>query len=153
MLPGARIGLLLVALVLLPPVAAHGHADTGGSSAQPGTTGRVEIAIAHGCGGEAGALEKVDRVAVLVPPQFGSVRGVTVPGWTVTGTPGPKGTRVEWRARRGGAEAPTFALRVRYPTRAGTYLLPTVQYCGADSIAWIQRGADAERPAPTVIVR
>lgn len=146
-----------VALILLAsavPAAAHAHADANGAQgARPGSTGTVPIAIAHGCGGERGALAKVDRVAVLVPRSFTAVRPLAERGWTASARRTGDGTRVEWRATAGGALTPRFRIAVRYPTTSGTYPLPTVQYCGRDSIAWIQRGAGAERPAPVVAVR
>lgn len=144
----------LLALLAAVPTAAHAHADADGAQgARPGSTGTVPIAIAHGCGGESGALRKVDRVAVLVPRSFTAVRPLAARGWSASASRVGDGTRVEWRATAGGALSPRFRIAVRFPTASGTYPLPTVQYCGRDSIAWIQRGAGAERPAPTVAVR
>jgi hypothetical protein len=52
--------------------------------------------------------------------------------------------------------AQDFRIKVRFPAKAGVYGLPTVQYCGTSSIAWIEKdvgGAEPEHPLPTVTVK
>ena len=62
---------------------------------------------------------------------------------------------MEWKRVARKSTAKDFGIRVRFPANAGVYGLPTVQYCGKASIAWIEKpvdGEEPEHPLPTVTV-
>jgi uncharacterized protein YcnI len=151
-----RLLMLAFLAVLATAGSAHGHAEVEDSGFRRNAAGTVIVHIQHGCGAESAAAGAVDRVVVLVPRIFPSARPTSVSGWQAASKLTPDGHRLEWRRVARRSTVQDFGIRVRFPAKAGVYGLPTVQYCGTSSIAWIQRpaaGADAEHPLPTVTVR
>src|SRR6185436_609610 len=77
-------------------------------------------------------------------------------GWTASSTPNADGTTVlEWSGGSQPAdEAGAFQVRFPVPDAVGTLLtFPAVQSCeNGEQEAWIETGADAESPAPQVLV-
>lgn len=148
--------LLLASLAVLATAGiASGHADVDDSGFKRNTTGTVTVHIQHGCGAENAAASAVDRVVVLVPRSFATATPRAVKGWQATMSMTGEGHRLEWRRIARKSIAKNFGIRVRFPAKAGTYGLPTVQYCGKASIAWIEKpvgGDEPEHPLPTVTV-
>jgi uncharacterized protein YcnI len=152
-----RLSLALAALALLGVTAsASGHADVEGSGFQRNTTGTVTVHIQHGCSAENIKAGAVDRVVVLVPKAFPSAKPKSTTGWHATAKMTSEGRRLEWHRMNRASTAKDFRISVRFPAKAGVYGLPTVQYCGASSIAWIEKavgGEEPEHPLPTVTVK
>ena len=124
-----------------------------------GARGVITMHIEHGCKNAAGTLFDTNRITTQPPKAF---TGVTVPahaGWTGTVTRTSTGTRVTWTANGTtlGKHTPgAFKIAVTYPSRKGRYGLPTVQYCGGRSTAWIERtvnGVEPDFPLPILTVR
>lgn len=142
-------------LLCLFATTAAGHAEIDAASFAPGTRGTVTIHIPHGCSSETGAVADTTRVSALVPRGFTAVRPRSPRGWTVRLTTMGQGQRVEWTRTVKRSGVLDFTLSVRFPTRVGTFALPTVQYCGKRSVAWIERsvaGEEPDHPAPLVVV-
>jgi uncharacterized protein YcnI len=155
-LPSLRRPLMVAALALLTTAGiAHGHADVDDSGFKRNSKGAVTVHIEHGCGAENAAASAVDRVVVLVPNSFSTATPKSVKGWRATMTMTAEGHRMEWKRVARKSTAKDFGIRVRFPANAGVYGLPTVQYCGKASIAWIEKpvdGEEPEHPLPTVTV-
>jgi uncharacterized protein YcnI len=155
-LPSLRRPLMVAALALLTTAGiAHGHADVEDSGFKRNSKGAVTVHIEHGCGAENAAASAVDRVVVLVPNSFSTATPKSVKGWRATMTMTAEGHRMEWKRVARKSTAKDFGIRVRFPANAGVYGLPTVQYCGKASIAWIEKpvdGEEPEHPLPTVTV-
>jgi len=155
-LPNLRRPLMVAALALLTTAGiAHGHADVEDSGFKRNSKGAVTVHIEHGCGSENAAASAVDRVVVLVPNSFSTATPKSVKGWRATMTMTAEGHRMEWKRVARKSTAKDFGIRVRFPANAGVYGLPTVQYCGKASIAWIEKSVDGEEPEhplPTVTV-
>ena len=156
-LPSLRRPLMVAALALLTTAGiAHGHADVDDSGFKRNSKGAVTVHIEHGCGAENAAASAVDRVVVLVPNSFPTATPKSVKGWRSTMTMTAEGHRMEWKRVARKSTAKDFGIRVRFPANAGVYGLPTVQYCGKASIAWIEKpvdGEEPEHPLPTVTVK
>lgn len=149
-----RLTLTIAAIAALLAVAAtaQAHADVADSTAARGAKARLTVSIEHGCGAEGASVDAVDRVAIQLPRAFGRPTPLALPGWSSTVTGGGP-YRVVWT--RGAAKAFAGALRLatRNPAKAGAYAIPTVQYCGGASIAWIERtagGVEPDHPVPIV---
>lgn len=151
----------LTALCLLCLVAAaQAHVEpTTNGTARAGAKGVITMNIEHGCEDAAGKLYDTDRIVTQLPKGF---TGVTVPahaGWTGTATSTGSGTRVQWTtkgAKLGRHTMGRFSIGVTYPTKAGTYGLPTIQYCAGRSTAWIEKpvgGVEPDLPLPTLVVK
>ena len=156
-IPNLRRPLLVVALALLTTAGvAQGHAEVEDSGFKRNTVGTVKVHIQHGCIGEGTAATAVDRVVVLVPKAFPSAKPKSTAGWHATAKMTSEGRRLEWHRMNRTSTAKDFRISVRFPAKAGVYGLPTVQYCGASSIAWIEKavgGEEPEHPLPTVTVK
>ena len=155
-IPNLRRPLLVAALALLTTTGvAYGHADVEDSGFKRNSIGTVKVHIEHGCTAEDAATAAVDRVVVLVPKSFPSATPKRVAGWHATTKMTSEGRRVEWHRMAIKSAAKEFGINVRFPAKAGVYGLPTVQYCGTSSIAWIEKavvGEEPEHPLPTVTV-
>jgi uncharacterized protein YcnI len=156
-LPNLRRPLMVAALALLTTAGiAHGHADVEDSGFKRNSKGALTVHIEHGCAAENAAASAVDRVVVLVPNSFPTATPKSVKGWRATMTMTAEGHRLEWKRVARKSTAKDFGIRVRFPAKAGVYGLPTVQYCGKTSIAWIEKpvdGEEPEHPLPTVTVK
>jgi hypothetical protein len=156
-IPNLRRPLMMAALALLTTAGiAHGHADVEDSGFKRNSVGTVKVHIQHGCTAEGAAASTVDRVAVLVPKSFPSATPKRVVGWHAETKMTSEGRRLEWHRMARTSTAQDFRIKVRFPAKAGVYGLPTVQYCGTSSIAWIEKdvgGAEPEHPLPTVTVK
>ena len=148
--------LLLASLAMFATAGiASGHADVEDSGFKRNSNGAVTVHIQHGCGAENAAASAVDRVVVLVPKSFSAATPRPVTGWRATMRMTTEGHRLEWKRVARKSTAKDFGIRVRFPAKAGVYGLPTVQYCGKASIAWIEKpvgGDEPEHPLPTVTV-
>jgi len=151
-----RRSLPIAALALLAMTGtAQGHADVEDSGFKRNSVGTVKVHIQHGCTAEDAATTSVDRVVVLVPKSFPAATPKRVAGWHATTKMTSEGRRVEWHRMAIKSAAKDFGINVRFPAKAGVYGLPTVQYCGTSSIAWIEKavgGEEPEHPLPTVTV-
>lgn len=151
-----RLPLTIAAIAALLVVAATAaaHADIADSTSARGAKARLTVSIEHGCGAESASVDAVDRVAIQLPRAFGRPAPVAMPGWSSTVTGGGP-YRVVWTRGRAEAFAGDLRLTTRNPAKPGAYAIPTVQYCGAASIAWIERavgGVEPDHPVPTVTV-
>jgi uncharacterized protein YcnI len=156
-IPNLRRPLMMAALALLTTAGiAHGHADVEDRGFKRNSKGALTVHIEHGCAAENAAASAVDRVVVLVPNSFSTATPKSVKGWRATMTMTAEGHRLEWKRVARKSTAKDFGIRVRFPAKAGVYGLPTVQYCGKTSIAWIEKpvdGEEPEHPLPTVTVK
>ena len=156
-IPNLRRPLLVAALALLTTAGvAQGHAEVEDSGFKRKTVGTVKVNIQHGCSAENTKAGAVDRVVVLVPKAFPSAKPKSTRGWHATAKMTSEGRRLEWHRMDRTSTAKNFRISVRFPAKAGVYGLPTVQYCGASSIAWIEKavgGEGPEHPLPTVTVK
>jgi uncharacterized protein YcnI len=153
------LGILAAAaacLTSVAPASAHASIQLYGSNATVAKYGHMFIRIPHGCEGGLAT----DTIKVQLPAAFTAVKPQAKAGWNVavakaTGQP----TEVTWS---GGSLPDTnfddFGISVKYPSAAGTYAIPTVQYCGTASAAWVEVAAHGQdshslaKPAPTVTV-
>lgn len=158
----AALALLLVSAL---PVAAHASVPDG--SEVPSNGGAVvHVRIPHGCGDSA-----VTAVEVKLPDGVVSAKPELIAGWessvtmvaanytlwgteytervgtiTWTGGPLPDGQYLD------------FGINATFQLEPGEYALPVVQYCGSDSVTWIEVPAegqthdDLEYPAPMFTV-
>ncbi len=147
----------IAALALLATTsAAYGHAHADDTGFKRNAKGTVMVHIEHGCGAENDAAAAVDRVVVLVPKGFPAAAPKRVNGWQASSKLTAEGHRLEWQRTAPKSTAGKFRMAVRFPSKAGVYGLPTVQYCGTSSIAWIEKavgGEEPEHPLPTVTVK
>ncbi len=135
---------------------AYGHAHPDDVGFKRNAKGTVMVHIEHGCGAEDDAASAVDRVVMLVPKGFTAVTPKRVKGWQASSKRTAEGQRLEWQRTAPTSTAGEFRFAVRFPAKAGVYGLPTVQYCGESSIAWIEKsvgGQEPEHPLPTVTVK
>jgi len=143
-------------LASLTPVSAHATVQLYGSTPTAGGYGHMFLRIPHGCEGGLAT----DTIKVQLPAEFSAVKPQAKSGWNVavtkaTGQP----TEVVWsNGSLADANFDDFGISVKYPSTAGTYAIPTVQYCGTSSVAWIEVPAAGQdphslaKPAPTVQV-
>lgn len=138
------------------PVSAHASVQLYGATANAGGYGAFFVRIPHGC-------EKLptDTVEVSIPAGFSSIRPQLVAGWTAETVKDANGatTAVRWS---GGSlpdsQFADFGVNVKYPTTAGAYPIPVIQYCGTSSSAWIEVAAPGQdphelsKPAPVLTV-
>jgi uncharacterized protein YcnI len=146
----------IVAVALLATTgAAYGHVHAEDTGFKRNSKGTVMVYIEHGCGAENDTAAAVDHVVVLVPKGFAAAAPKRVNGWQASSKLTAEGHRVEWKRTVPRSTARQFRIAVRFPAKAGVYGLPTVQSCGASSIAWIEKavgGEEPEHPLPTVTV-
>jgi uncharacterized protein YcnI len=137
-------------------VSAHASLQLYGSTAKADGYGHMFLRIPHGCDGGL----PTDTIKVQLPADFQSVKPQSKYGWKTSVTKNASGQfEVSWS---GGAlpddSFDDFGLSVKYPKKSGTFYVPSVQYCGSSSVAWIetpQAGQDPhslEHPAPSVEV-
>lgn len=158
----AAIALLLVSVL---PVAAHASVPDG--SKVPSNSGAVmHVRVPHGCSGAA-----ITAVEVQLPDGVVGAKPALIAGWTATTEMVPAtytlwGT--EYTERVGtitwtGGPLPDgqfldFGINATFQLEPGTYTLPVIQYCGDESVAWVEVPAagqshdDLERPAPEFVV-
>lgn len=158
----AAIALLLVSVL---PVAAHASVPDG--SEVPSNSGSViHVRLPHGCGDAA-----ITAVEVQLPNGVVGAKPELIAGWTATTEMVPAtytlwGT--EYTERVGtitwtGGPLPDgqfldFGISATFQLEPGEYTLPVIQYCGSDSVAWIEVPAegeshdDLEHPAPGFVV-
>ena len=145
---------LLGILVLAATAAAH--ADIADSSSAHGAKARLTVTIEHGCTAEGASVNAVDRVAIALPAAFGKPVPQTPNGWRAAVSRDGGAYRVVWSHTQGKGFTGRLTLTAVNPAKAGTYAIPTVQYCGSASIAWIEKsvgGVEADHPVPTVSIR
>lgn len=124
-----------------------------------GGKGTITMVIGHGCKDAVDTLYATDRVVVELPKAFTVLAVPTHTGWASSTTAAGSGTRVQWTtkgAKLGEHSKGLFAIKVTYPLKKGTYGLPTIQYCGKRSTAWIQKtvgGVEPDLPLPTLTVK
>ena len=157
----AALGAALAAAALLALTGtALGHAEavpTGTPKA--GAAGTIIMHIGHGCEDAAGRTYDTDRIVVQLPAGFTNVTGPKHAGWVGTVAATGAGTRVQWKttgAKLGKHTHGEFSIRMTYPSRKGSYGLPTVQYCANRSTAWIEKpvgGVEPDLPLPMITVR
>jgi uncharacterized protein YcnI len=158
----AAVALLLVSAL---PVAAHASVPDG--SKVPSNSGAViHVRIPHGCGDAA-----ITAVEVQLPDGVVGAKPALIAGWTATTEMVPAtytlyGT--EYTERVGtitwtGGPLPDgqfldFGINATFQLEPGEYTLPVIQYCGDESVAWVEVPAagqphdDLERPAPEFVV-
>ena len=158
----AAIALLLVSAL---PVAAHASVPDG--SKVPSNSGAViHVRLPHGCGGAA-----ITAVEVQLPDGVVGAKPALIAGWTATTEMVPAtytlyGT--EYTERVGtitwtGGPLPDgqlldFGINATFQLEPGEYTLPVIQYCGDESVAWVEVPAagqthdDLEHPAPEFVV-
>ena len=158
----AAIALLLVSVL---PVAAHASVPDG--SKVPSNSGAViHVRLPHGCGGAA-----VTAIEVQIPDGVVGAKPELIAGWTATTEMVPAtytlyGT--EYTERVGtitwtGGPLPDgqfldFGINATFQLEPGEYTLPVIQYCGDESVAWVEVPAagqthdDLEHPAPEFVV-
>jgi len=158
----AAVALLLVSVL---PVAAHASVPDG--SKVPSNSGAViHVRLPHGCGDAA-----ITAVEVQLPDGVVGAKPALIAGWTATTEMVPAtytlyGT--EYTERVGtitwtGGPLPDgqfldFGINATFQLEPGEYTLPVIQYCGDESVAWVEVPAagqshdDLERPAPEFVV-
>lgn len=158
----AAIALLLVSVL---PVAAHASVPDGADV--PSNSGAViHVRIPHGCSGAA-----ITAVEVQLPDGVVGAKPALIAGWTATTEMVPAtytlwGT--EYTERVGtitwtGGPLPDgqfldFGISATFQLEPGEYTLPVIQYCGDESVAWVEVPAagqthdDLEHPAPEFVV-
>lgn len=155
----AILGVLAASAALITsaaPASAHATAQLYGSTPTAGGYGHLFIRIPHGCEGGLAT----DTIKVQLPAGFSGVKPQAKAGWNVAVVKAAdQPTEVTWS---GGSLADAhfddFGISVKYPSAAGTYALPTVQYCGTATAAWVEVPAAGQdphslaKPAPTVKV-
>ncbi|MGI9188139.1 MAG: DUF1775 domain-containing protein [Gaiellales bacterium] len=144
-------------LALAGTALAHAEPETA-TPPKAGAKGTLTMVIGHGCEDAAGTLYDTDRVVVELPKGFTVLSVPAHAGWFATTAAAGGGTRVQWTtkgAKLGKQTKGRFAVKVTYPTKKGTYGLPTIQYCGKRSTAWIQKpvgGVEPDLPLPMLTV-
>ncbi|MCC5951507.1 MAG: DUF1775 domain-containing protein [Acidimicrobiia bacterium] len=133
----------------LAAVGTAGAHVTAGIDAIEGTTSTVVFSFDHGCDGAA-----TTGIEALFPSSTTDVDPVDEDGWTSNVDETDAGVVVSWT---GGSvpdhTAMSFTVNVTFGEPDGTrVLLPTIQSCGDDELAWIDPDAEASYPAPAVIV-
>lgn len=157
------IGSLMLSLVTVFSVAAtssqvsaHTSVQLYGSPAKADGYGHMFMRIPHGCEGGLAT----DTIKIQLPADFQSVKPQFKSGWKAAVSKNAAGQfEVSWS---GGSlpddQFDDFGMSVKFPKKAGDYALPTVQYCGSSSVAWIEvahNGQDShslDKPAPVVKV-
>ena len=159
-LRAALTAALTVAALLALCGTALAHAEPEmATPPKAGGKGTISMIIGHGCEDASGTLYDTDRVVVELPKGFTVLSVPVHAGWTSTAAPSGGGTRVQWTtkgAKLGKQTRGTYAIKVVYPAKKGTYGLPTIQYCGKRSTAWIQKtvgGVEPDLPLPTLTVQ
>lgn len=155
----AILGTLAAAAAIIPAsgsASAHAGINLYGAKATAGGYGAFFVRIPHGC-------EKLptDTVEVSIPAGFSAVRPQQVAGWKAEVVQDAAGviTAVKWS---GGSlpdsQFADFGVNVKYPSTAGKYAIPVIQYCGDKSAAWIEVAAEGQdphslaKPAPVLTV-
>jgi uncharacterized protein YcnI len=155
----AILGTLAAAAAIIPAsgsASAHAGINLYGAKATAGSYGAFFVRIPHGC-------EKLptDTVEVSIPAGFSAVRPQQVAGWKAEVVQDAAGviTAVKWS---GGSlpdsQFADFGINVKYPSAAGKYAIPMIQYCGDKSEAWIEIAAEGQdshslaKPAPVLTV-
>jgi uncharacterized protein YcnI len=155
----AILGTLAAAAAIITvssPVSAHAGIQLYGATPTAGGYGAFFVRIPHGC-------EKLatDTVEVSIPAGFSSVRPQLVAGWNAETIRDAAGvvTAVKWS---GGSlpdsQFADFGVNVKYPSTAGKYPIPVIQYCGSKTAAWIEVAAEGQdshslaKPAPVLTV-
>lgn len=178
----ALVATLALAALFATSSVASAHVDTNPTRVRPGSTSAVTFTIGHGCVGspttrlvlrvpagvafiKAGAMPKGWAVAVPTstatastakasPTKPLTTKPLTRKPLTITAAPAPLGTTI---TLRGPGLDPkrhhAFVLTLRFPTTTGTVLIPTIQGCMTGTQDWISASADADYPAPRVMVR
>lgn len=143
-------------LTSVAPVSAHATVQLYGSTPTAGGYGHMFIRIPHGCEGGLAT----DTIKVQLPAGFSGVKPQAKAGWNVSvakadGQP----TEITWsNGSLADSQFDDFGISVKYPSAAGTYAIPTVQYCGSATAAWVEIPAAGQsshslaKPAPMVKV-
>jgi uncharacterized protein YcnI len=147
------------ALILGVAAPAFGHASVNlyGSTPKADGYGAFWVRIGHGCVDAKGKPLAVNKVTVTLPGAFQSGKPQQLDDWksSVVQLKNNGGYRLQWIATGDALrddEFQDFGISTKYPANAGTYRVPTVQYCGAAKIAWVEQGHDADHPAATIAV-
>jgi uncharacterized protein YcnI len=155
----AILGSLAAAAALITtaaPVSAHAGINLYGAKATAGGYGAFFVRIPHGC-------EKLptDTIEVAIPSGFSAVRPQQVAGWNAETVQDAAGVVVSVKWSGGSlpdSQFADFGINVKYPTAAGKYPIPVIQYCGTASSAWIEVAAAGQdshslvKPAPVLTV-
>ena len=157
---GSRAAVLAVGITVVVAGTAYAHVEpTTNGTPKAGAKGVITLHLEHGCEDAAGKLYATDRIVTQLPKSFSDVKAPAHAGWTGIVEATRTGTRVTWTAKGAtlGKHTPgAFTMSVTYPMKAGTYGLPTVQYCAGRSTAWIQKsvgGVEPDLPLPTLTVK
>lgn len=135
--------------VVAPATVASAHTETDLVAVPAGSTTTVTFEPEHGCGDS-------PTIDMRVQSPVAGATAVERDGWTATSTPSADGTTVlQWSGGSQPAdEEGAFQVSFQVPDAVGTLLVfPAVQQCeNGEQEAWIETGADAESPAPQVLV-
>jgi uncharacterized protein YcnI len=137
-----------------------------GSAIPSGGSAVIYFRLPHGCDGA-----PVDALEVQLPDGVVGAKPQAIAGWTITTEMVPAdyelyGTtyteRVGTIRWEGGPLADSeyldFGVSATFQLEPGEYAIPAVQYCGDESVAWIEIPAEGqdhdelEAPAPTITV-
>jgi uncharacterized protein YcnI len=135
--------------LIAPATIAAAHTETDFVAVPAGSTATVTFEPEHGCGDS-------PTIDMKVQSPVAGATAVERDGWTAASTPNADGTTVlEWSGGSQPAdEAGEFQVRFPVPDAVGTLLVfPAVQTCeNGEQEAWIETGANAESPAPQLLV-
>jgi periplasmic copper chaperone A len=135
--------------LIAPATIAAAHTETDFVAVPAGSTATVTFEPEHGCG-------ESPTIDMKVQSPVAGATAVERDGWTAASTPNGDGTTVlEWSGGSQPAdEAGEFQVRFPVPDAVGTLLaFPAVQTCeNGEQEAWIETGANAESPAPQLLV-
>ena len=155
-------------LALAAPLAASAHVTISPGDAAPGSYALLTVKVPNE---SATATTTAIEVKLPADTPFASVSYVPVPGWTaelvtsalpepVTDDDGDEVTEavtsVVWTADGAGISAgqlQTFGLSVGPVPDTDTVVFPAIQtYSDGKVVEWVEKGEDAEHPAPVVQV-
>jgi uncharacterized protein YcnI len=138
-----------VLALIAPATIASAHTETDFVAVPAGSAATVTFEPEHGCGDS-------PTIDMRVQSPVAGATAVERDGWTATTTPNADGTTVlQWSGGSQPAdEAGAFQVRFPVPDTVGSLLaFPAVQLCAdGEQEAWIETAADAESPAPQLLV-
>lgn len=149
---GLAVGLGTAALVLAAPVAASAHVHVTPTSTEAGATSELGFSFSHGCDGS-----PTTAVEVTVPDEVSAVALIANPGWEVVSELVDGARTVVFTADKPVPDGvrETLEVEVTLPEDAadGTVLaFPALQVCETGETLWGDLEAEAESPAPTIMI-
>ena len=160
----AAVALLLAVVV---PALAHATFPDGSAVPQGGEGAVIHVRIPHGCNGA-----PTDEVSVELPDGVINAKPEALAGWVASTERVPSAPYTLWGTEYtdrvgvvtwSGGSLPAdqfldFGISAIFDMEPGTYTVPVIQRCGADSVSWTEVPAqgqtedDLEHPAPTFTV-